>query len=104
MVNEISAADAARELEDKPHETVLLDVREPVELTQASVAGALHIPMGDIPARIADIDRDKNIICMCHVGGRSAQVAAYLSAQGFPQVLNMTGGIEAWMLETDTTP
>lgn len=99
MIEEISATEAAAALAGDDH--LLLDVREAVELQSAAVAGALHIPMGEIPARLDELDRDKTIICMCHLGGRSMQVAAFLAQQGFPEVLNMAGGIEAWQAEVD---
>ena len=52
--------------------------------------------MGETPVRLAELDENKTIICMCHHGGRSAQVAAYLATQGYQQTINMAGGIEAW--------
>jgi rhodanese-related sulfurtransferase len=106
MVKEISVADAADCLRHSPAAYVLLDVREEIELGIASVQAdsfnLLHIPMGDTPARLTELNKDKTIICMCHHGGRSAQVAAFLSSQGYPHVLNMAGGIEAWSQVVDT--
>ena len=99
MVIEISAQDAAAALQ--ADDTILLDVREAVELQSAAVDGALHIPMGEIPGRLAEIPRDRNVICMCHLGGRSMQVAAFLGAQGYERVANLTGGIEAWAQDVD---
>jgi len=99
MIEEISATDAAAALAAGDH--ILLDVREAMELEAAAVDGALHIPMGEIPARMEEIPRDRTVICMCHLGGRSMQVAAFLAAQGYEHVYNMTGGIEAWMLDVD---
>jgi len=100
-IPEISAAAAAARLRDADDQTILLDVREPQELQAAAVDGAQHIPMAEIPARMAEIDRNKTIICMCHIGGRSAQVAAFLAAQGYADVYNLTGGIEAWAQDVD---
>jgi len=100
-VNEITAVEAARLLSEQPEKTVLLDVREAVELEMAAVAGALHIPMGEIPANLGAIDQTKTIICMCRSGGRSAQVEAYLRQQGFEDVHNLTGGINAWSATVD---
>lgn len=80
---------------------VLLDVREAFELQMASVKGALHIPMGQIPARIGELDRAQEIVCMCHHGMRSANVAGYLLQNGFTRVLNLSGGIAAWAAEVD---
>ena len=102
-MQEISAEEAAARLVDDPDNTVLLDVRELPELQIASVGGAVHIPMGEIPDRLAEIDADKTIICMCHGGGRSAQVAGFLAAQGYEQAINLAGGIDAWSQTVDTT-
>jgi rhodanese-related sulfurtransferase len=84
-----------------PEAAVLLDVREPVELTLAAVDGALHIPMREVPARLGELDRDKPIVVMCHAGGRSRQVAAFLIGNGFKRVFNLKGGIDAWSTEID---
>ena len=80
---------------------VLLDVREPAELEIASVPGALHIPMNQIPARIGELDRDKPLVVMCHAGGRSRRVAEFLLGNGFDNVFNLRGGIDAWSTEMD---
>jgi rhodanese-related sulfurtransferase len=98
---EIDATETAQRLADDADNTVLLDVREVQELAIAQVTGAVHIPMGDIPARLAELDADKTIICMCHGGMRSAQVAGFLAAQGYENVINLAGGIHAWSLQVD---
>jgi rhodanese-related sulfurtransferase len=77
----------------------LLDVREPAEVASASVAGAVHIPMGDVPARLAELPRDREVVVLCLAGGRSLRVANFLAAQGFQPVTNLTGGISAWAEE-----
>ncbi|WP_428100831.1 rhodanese-like domain-containing protein [Candidatus Rariloculus sp.] len=87
-------ADAARA-------PILLDVREPEELAIAAVSDVVHIPMGQIPARLAELDRDKPIVCMCHGGVRSLRVAEFLSAHGFEHVFNLSGGIDAWSQQID---
>lgn len=73
----------------------LLDVREPDELAQARIDGALHIPIGTVIERIAEIPNDQTVYVLCHVGGRSAQVVQYLEQQGY-DVVNVEGGILAW--------
>lgn len=78
---------------------VLLDVREHVELEIAAVPGVLHVPMREIPARLTELDRDVPIVVMCHSGGRSRRVAEYLLGNGFSQVFNLRGGIDAWSTE-----
>ncbi len=73
----------------------ILDVREPHELEQAQVVGAQHIPLGSLVERLEEVPRDRTVYVMCHVGGRSAQAAAYLESQGLDAV-NVSGGILAW--------
>ncbi len=82
-------------------ELSLLDVREMEELSIAKLDGALHIPMGDIPARIGELDPAKPVVCICHHGVRSASVAGFLEAQDFERVYNLTGGIDGWAIEVD---
>jgi len=82
---------------------LLLDVREPHEFAQSSVEGALHIPMAQIPERLAELDRDRPIAVLCHSGGRSQAVAGFLLQQGFSQVANLAGGIVRWKQEVDPT-
>ncbi len=99
-MQEITAPEAAAKLADESVDVLLLDVRELPELEAASVNGALHIPMGEIPTRLGELDKDKLVICMCHLGGRSAHVTSFLLAQGFTAI-NLTGGIEAWSQVVD---
>jgi rhodanese-related sulfurtransferase len=74
---------------------VLLDVREPQEWELGHVPGALHIPMGDVPARFGELPTGADVVVMCHLGGRSGQVTAWLLDQGY-QCRNLTGGIVAY--------
>lgn len=97
----VSVRDAAKRLESG--EAVLLDVREPAELRIAQVQGAVHVPMMQVPARLADIPKDKSLLVMCHHGGRSQQVADWLMAQGYQNVHNVAGGIDAWATEIDAS-
>lgn len=80
----------------------LIDVREPQEYAIAHVEGAELMPLSRHTEWIADLPKDGELIIMCHHGGRSAQVAAYLSGQlGYTHVANMTGGIDAWSTTVD---
>jgi rhodanese-related sulfurtransferase len=101
VMKEISATAAARLLQAAPDTTLLLDVREHAELELAHISSATHIPMGEIPARHSELDKSQTIICICHHGGRSAQVAGYLESQGFTKLINLLGGIEAWSTSVD---
>ena len=87
--------------DQRDSQVVLLDVREHAELELASVDGARHIPMREIPERLTDLDRDTPLVVMCHSGGRSRRVAEYLQGNGFENVFNLRGGIDAWSTEID---
>ena len=91
----------ARWPDDRLDDVQLLDVREPHELAIVSLPHATHIAMREIPHRLNEIDRDRPVVVMCHAGGRSRQVAAFLLANGFDPVFNLTGGIDAWSVEID---
>lgn len=75
---------------------VLLDVREAWERETARIEESLHIPMGDVPARIQELDPDERIVVYCHMGVRSMNVTAWLRQQGYEQVQSMAGGIDRW--------
>lgn len=75
---------------------VLLDVREDDEWQRGHAAGAQHIPMGDVPARMAEIDPDAELFVVCHAGGRSLRVANYLARNGYTPT-NVDGGMLAWV-------
>lgn len=80
---------------------VVIDVRETWELQLASIPGVLHIPMNDIPAKLAELDPNSEIVVMCRSGGRSMQVAQFLARNGFRSVANLTGGILGWARDVD---
>lgn len=74
---------------------ILLDVREDDEWQRGHAPEALHIPMGDVPARMAEIDAEATLFVVCHAGGRSQRVAQYLARNGY-EPINVTGGMLAW--------
>jgi rhodanese-related sulfurtransferase len=80
---------------------LLLDVREPWEVAIAALPGAVSIPMGRVVAETDSLDASRPVVCVCHHGMRSMQVAAYLSRRGFSDVWNLTGGIDAWARQVD---
>jgi rhodanese-related sulfurtransferase len=83
-------------------EMTLLDVREDWETQLAPVpTGIVHIPMGQIADRLAELDPQKETVVICRSGGRSLQVARFLTAQGFVSVANLAGGILAWSRDVD---
>ena len=82
-------------------ETVfLLDVREPYEYQIAQIGGTL-IPQNDVPQRLNEIPRDREIIVQCRSGARSQKIAELLKQSGYSQVVNLAGGILAWSDEID---
>ncbi len=110
MIDQVRPAQLAAWLQDAlaqdpAHPPLVLDVREPweVQLAPASLPGheLLALPMGQVPARLAELDPARPVACLCHHGGRSMRVAAFLAQQGFARVANIDGGSDAWSTELD---
>lgn len=100
VIGEIEPVELKRRLTCGDH-IRLLDVREPEELAFARFPGALHLPMGDVPSHLNELDTDAEWVIICHHGVRSAQVAIYLTRMGFERVANLSGGIDQWSLTVD---
>jgi len=100
MIRQIGPTELTGMLNSSP-EPLLLDVREPWELSLASLPGVLNIPMAQIPDRLDELCRDQDVVVICHHGSRSLQVAAFLKQNGFDCVINLAGGIDAWSREVD---
>jgi rhodanese-related sulfurtransferase len=77
-------------------DALLLDVRDGDEWAAGHAPAAQHVPMMEIPARLGELPRDREVVVVCRVGARSAQVVAFLLNQGFDQVANLAGGMYAW--------
>jgi sulfur-carrier protein adenylyltransferase/sulfurtransferase len=82
-------------------DVVLLDVREPYEYEICRLAGSKLIPLGNLPVRVGELERDAQLVVYCHVGTRSAAAVEFLSSQGFRRVHNLKGGIKAWAEDID---
>ena len=82
---------------------VLLDVREPWEFETAQLPASLNIPMAQLPQRVAEVDKARTVVVICHHGMRSAQAASFLARKGVKDVRNLAGGIDAWSQEVDAT-
>jgi rhodanese-related sulfurtransferase len=100
-VTEISVQELKRR-RDAKDDLMLLDVREPGEVATASIAGATAIRMSEVPLHLAELPRTRPIVVMCHHGGRSANVTTFLNANGFPNAVNLAGGIDVWSAEIDS--
>jgi molybdopterin/thiamine biosynthesis adenylyltransferase/rhodanese-related sulfurtransferase len=87
---------------DAGEDIFLLDVREPYEFQIAQIGGKL-IPQNDVPSRLAEIPRDREIVVHCRSGARSQRIAEFLKQSGYTDVVNLAGGILAWSDEIDST-
>ncbi len=74
----------------------LLDVREPDEWAAGHAPDAHHLPMMQVPARLAEIPTDADVVVVCRSGGRSGQVVSYLMGNGWDKVRNLDGGMQSW--------
>lgn len=74
----------------------LLDVREPEEWVAGHAPDAHHLPMREVPARMAEVPMDSDVFVVCRMGGRSARVVEFLQANGWDNVINLDGGMRAW--------
>jgi rhodanese-related sulfurtransferase len=93
----IDVHEAERRLRDDPTGPLLLDVRESNEFAQVRAPGAVLLPTSVFIARLADVPADRPLLVVCHVGGRSAAVTGYLVRAGRTDVVNVAGGMEAWV-------
>ena len=97
---EIAAADLKKRL-DAGEKIVLVDVREPWEYQQCRIDGAMLIPMVTVPSNLQKLDTDEPVVCYCHHGIRSLDVANWLRQQGVSGAKSLAGGIDRWSLEID---
>jgi adenylyltransferase/sulfurtransferase len=85
-----------KSLRDSNDDHFLLDVRQPDEWEQANLPGATLIPLGELPERLSELPRDQKLIVHCKAGSRSARACGFLLEQGFADVWNVEGGMDAW--------
>ncbi len=93
---EISVAQAA---EKRDQGAFILDVRQPEEWQQFHIPGATLIPLGELPNRLNEVPKDKEIVVVCRTGHRSAQGRDILLNAGFPMVTSMAGGVTQWQAQ-----
>ena len=94
-------AEQLKEYLESGAKLVILDVREVWEYETCHLENSIHISMSQIPARLDELDREDETIVLCHHGMRSRQVIAYLQTQGFNNLVNLEGGIDAWSKSVD---
>ncbi|MCU7937412.1 MAG: sulfurtransferase [Candidatus Thiodiazotropha sp. (ex Dulcina madagascariensis)] len=95
MIKEIDAGDLQNRIAEGD-EYLLLDIRSAGELVQGVLPDAEHLPMHLLPLRMSELPKDKDVILYCHSGARSYHACAYLTQQGFSNVINLRGGILNW--------
>jgi rhodanese-related sulfurtransferase len=101
-IRTLSAPDLAAWLADASRaRPLLLDVREPWEFALCRIDGSQPMPMNEVPQRHGELDLDAPIVCICHHGARSLQVAAFLASRGADDVHNLAGGGAAWASQVD---
>ncbi len=100
-MKQITAPELHAQLQAADPKPLLLDVREPREYEYCHIEDSLHIPMNDVPARIGELDPARETVVICHHGMRSASVANYLIRQDFQNVINLSGGIDAWASQVE---
>jgi adenylyltransferase/sulfurtransferase len=97
---EITSVELKQRL-DRGDKLTLVDVREPNEYQINRIPGTVLIPLGEVPRRYAELDKDAEIVVSCKMGGRSAKAADFLRSVGFTRVLNHRGGILDWIDKVD---
>lgn len=97
MINEIQP-DALKARLAANENLVLLDVRQPEEHAEKNIPNSILIPLGELPARMAELEqlKDKEIVVYCRSGNRSGQACMFLEMQGFTNPVNLHGGMLAW--------
>ena len=86
---------------DRGEKLVIVDVREPQEYQINRIPGSILIPLGDLPKRFTELDKNANLVMQCKSGMRSAKAQAFLRTQGFTRVRNLTGGILGYIDQVD---
>ena len=101
-MNQLSVSSLADWLADPARpRPLLLDVRQPEELAICALPDVVAMPMATVPVRADELPRDKEIVVICHHGGRSMQVAMFLERQGFSKLINLAGGVAQWAQQVD---
>lgn len=101
-VKQLSATELKTRMQQE-EKLFLLDVREPDEFAYAHIANSVLIPLNQVPKRLGELDPQQEIVVICHHGMRSQQAANFLVQSGFVNITNLTGGIDAWSCNCDSS-
>ncbi|MCW2867946.1 MAG: Rhodanese domain protein [Marmoricola sp.] len=94
-MTEVPTVELSQVPDPLPEGVTVLDVREPVEWRHGRIEGAVHVPLTEVPGRLEELPRDRQLLVVCKVGGRSAQATAFLREKGF-EAINLAGGMLEW--------
>lgn len=86
---------------DRGEDVLILDVRNEDEFAAVNLGGKL-LPLHELPSRVEELPRDRDIVVLCHHGIRSAHATAFLAQAGFTRIANLVGGIDRWATEVDS--
>jgi rhodanese-related sulfurtransferase len=101
-MRQIRPAELKAWLDDPSRESpLLLDVRQPWEFDVCRIPDSVLVPMAGLPARLDEVDKARAVVVICHHGVRSYHAARFLEQNGHGQVINLTGGVDAWAKEVD---
>jgi len=104
LIRELEPAELSRWRADPQRRApVVVDVREAWELERCALSDSMHVPMHELPRRLDELPRDRDLVVVCHHGVRSRFAARFLAGAGFAPVFNLTGGVEAWAADVDPT-
>lgn len=101
-IRQVSATELKNRIGNEP-QLFLLDVREPNEFAYASIKNSVLIPLNQIPQRLGELNPQQDMVVICHHGVRSQQACMYLANAGFENIANLTGGIDAWSCDCDSS-
>ena len=105
MANEMTSDEISvvelKERIDRGDAPTIIDVREPHEVQICRIAGAVHIPLRDLPSHVSELDPTAEVVLQCRSGVRSANATLWLRSQGFTRARNLTGGILEWIDKVD---
>lgn len=101
-VKQISATELKTRIQNEER-LFLLDVREPNEFEYASIENSVLIPLNQIPQRLGELNPRQEMVVICHHGVRSQHACMYLVNSGFENISNLTGGIDAWSCDCDSS-
>lgn len=100
MQPEVTNVELAKEIE-AGSPPLLLDVREAYELDYGTLPNIVHIPMIEVPERLNELDKDRDIVVVCRTGSRSSKITNFLLAQGYTKVRNLVDGMNGWSSSID---